>query len=320
MSFTVSIKWLLARLYEPDIVIIDCRFWMNEPTLGHQKYTESHLPRAVYLDLDKDLSAPIQAHGGRHPLPDIATMVKTFSKAGITQEHRVVIYDDQQGMVAARVWWMLQYLGHEKAYVMEQGFTAWEQARFPVSQDQPIVIPASFEPKVNEEWLVSMNEVAEIVKSIQENEQHNSNEHNNKNQAYNNQAPVYQQVILIDSRENRRYLGLEEPIDSIAGHIPGAVNYFWKDVLQEDGSFKNKEQLQQHFAELIEIVRANSSDSDNYNTGYATPVIVYCGSGVSACPNIMALKTVGFTNVKLYGGSWSDWISYEGNVVATGEE
>ncbi|MGG0821342.1 sulfurtransferase [Paenibacillus turicensis] len=295
MSFAVSIKWLLARLYEPDIVIIDCRFWMNEPALGHQKYTESHLPRAVYLDLDKDLSAPIQAHGGRHPLPDVASMVKTFSKAGITQEHRVVIYDDQQGMVAARVWWMLQYLGHEKTYLMEQGFTAWEQAKFPVSQDQPIVIPASFEPKVNDEWLVSMNEVAD-----------------------NNNTFSEQQVVLIDSRENRRYLGLEEPIDSKAGHIPGAINYFWKDVLQEDGSFKSKEELQQHFAELIEIVRANSSDSNG--DVYDTPIIVYCGSGVSACPNILALKTVGFTNVKLYGGSWSDWISYEGNEVVVGEK
>ena len=295
MSFTVSIKWLLARLYEPDIVIIDCRSWMNEPALGYQKYTESHLPRAVYLDLDKDLSAPIQAHGGRHPLPDVASMVKTFSKAGVTQEHRVVIYDDQQGMVAARVWWMLQYLGHEKAYVMEQGFTAWEQAKFPVSQDQPIVIPAPFEPKVNEEWLVSMSEIAD-----------------------NNKTPSDQQVIVIDSRENRRYLGLEEPIDAKAGHIPGAVNYFWKDVLQGDGTFKSKAALQQHFGELIEI--ANSTDSDHYNTGYDTPIIVYCGSGVSACPNIMALKTIGFTNVRLYGGSWSDWISYEGNVVETGGE
>lgn len=295
MSFTVSIKWLLARLYEPDIVIIDCRFWLNKPALGHQKYTESHLPRAVYLDLDKDLSAPIQAHGGRHPLPDVASMVKTFSKAGITQEHRVVIYDDQQGMVAARVWWMLQYLGHEKTYLMEQGFTAWEQAKFPVSQDQPIVIPASFEPKVNDEWLVSMNEFAD-----------------------NNNTFSEQQVILIDSRENRRYLGLEEPIDSKAGHIPGAINYFWKDVLQEDGSFKSKEELQQHFAELIEIARTSSSDSNG--DVYDTPIIVYCGSGVSACPNILALKTVGFTNVKLYGGSWSDWISYEGNEVVVGEK
>lgn len=313
MSFTVSIKWLLARLYEPDIVIIDCRAWMNEPTLGHQKYTESHLPRAVYLDLDKDLSAPIETHGGRHPLPDVASMVKTFSKAGITQEHRVIIYDDQQGMIAARVWWMLQYLGHEKAYVMEQGFTAWEQAKFPVSKDQPIVIPASFEPKVNQEWLVSMNEVAEIVRSLEEKDQRDLTDDTD------NTAFLEKQVILIDSREHRRYLGLEEPIDTKAGHIPGAVNYFWKDVLQEDGSFKSKEELQQHFAKLIEV--ANSTESDHYNnTGYDIPIIVYCGSGVSACPNIMALKTVGFTNVKLYAGSWSDWISYEGNAVATGEE
>jgi thiosulfate/3-mercaptopyruvate sulfurtransferase len=304
MSFTVSIKWLLARLYEPDLVIIDCRFWMNEPALGHQKYTEAHIPRAVYLDLDKDLSAPIQAHGGRHPLPDIASMVKTFSSAGITHDSRVVIYDDQQGMIAARVWWMLQYLGHEKAYVMEQGFTAWEQANFPVSKEQPIVIPASFEPKVNDEWLVSMSEVTEIV----------ANRHEKDDLTYNNKAFLEQQVVLIDSREHRRYLGLEEPIDATAGHIPGAVNYFWKDVLQQDGSFKNKEQLQQHFAELIEIV--NSTESNSYDT----PIIVYCGSGVSACPNVMALKTAGFRNVKLYAGSWSDWISYEENAVATGEE
>ena len=136
--------------------------------------------------------------------------------------------------------------------------------------------------------------------------------------ADNNNTFSEQQVVLIDSRENRRYLGLEEPIDSKAGHIPGAINYFWKDVLQEDGSFKSKEELQQHFAELIEIARTSSSDSNG--DVYDTPIIVYCGSGVSACPNILALKTVGFTNVKLYGGSWSDWISYEGNEVVVGEK
>lgn len=312
MPLTVSIKWLLARLYEPDLVIIDCRFWLNNPEEGLQQFIEAHIPRAVYLDLDKDLSVAVQEHGGRHPLPDVPSMVKLFSKAGISQDTRVVIYDDNNGMIAARVWWMLKYLGHEQVFVMEQGFTAWRDASFPVSQDQPMVIPASFEANVRQDWIVAVEDVRNIV------EQNHSNSiasddisTSSSITGLDNEVKFDPEpTIIIDSREHRRYAGLEEPIDSKAGHIPGAVNYFWQDVLQENGSFKSKEGLQQHFAKLVE-----ASPS-----GYDTPIIVYCGSGVSACPNVLALIEAGFTNVKLYAGSWSDWILYEGNPIATGKE
>lgn len=282
MLHTVSIKWLLARLYEPDLVIVDCRFWLNDPTLGKQRYVAEHIPRAVFLDLEKDLSTTVTTHGGRHPLPTVAAMSTTFGQAGISQDSRVVIYDDNNGMNAARAWWMLTYLGHEQVYVLEQDFTAWKQAQYPMTQDQPVVVPASFTAHARSDMLAQMEEVRTVS----------------------NQAGTDDAFVLIDSRDYRRYLGLEEPLDKKAGHIPGALNFFWKDVVNEDGSLKNKQQLEQHF---------NALDQE-------AELIVYCGSGVSACPNILALKQAGFNRVKLYAGSWSDWISYGGNPVATGEE
>lgn len=287
MESVVSLRWLLARLYEPDLVIVDCRFWLNDPAAGEQKYLEEHIPRAVYLDLDKDLSAPVTEHGGRHPLPDVETMSRTFGQAGISRDSRVVIYDDNNGMNAARVWWMLTYLGHENVYVLEQDFTAWKQAQYPVTQERPVVVPTSFTAQVKPDMLVQMEDVRKV-----------------SSQAGSDDKLPAGSPILIDSRDHRRYLGLEEPLDKKAGHIPGAVNFFWKDVVNEDGSLKSKEQLEQHFSEL---------DKD-------AEIIVYCGSGVSACPNVLGLKRAGFDNVKLYAGSWSDWISYEENPVATKEE
>jgi thiosulfate/3-mercaptopyruvate sulfurtransferase len=287
MLHTLPIKWLLARLYEPDLVIVDCRFWLNDTAAGEQKYLEEHIPRAVYLDLDKDLSATVTEHGGRHPLPDVEAMCRTFGQAGINRDSRVVIYDDNNGMNAARAWWMLTYLGHEQVYVLEQDFTAWKQAKYPVTQERPIVVPTSFTAQVKSDMLAQMEEVREV-----------------SSQAGQDDKLPTGSTILVDSRDHRRYLGLEEPLDKEAGHIPGAINFFWKDVVDEDGSLKNKEQLEQHFSGL---------DKD-------AEIIVYCGSGVSACPNVLGLKRAGFNNVKLYAGSWSDWISYEENPVAIGKE
>lgn len=289
MMNTVSLKWLLARLYEPDLVIVDSRFWLNDPSAGYRTYQENHIPRAIYLDLDKDLSTPVQAHGGRHPLPDVETMSRTFGKAGISRASRVIIYDDNQGMNASRVWWMLSYLGHERVAILEQGFTAWQAASFPVTPEQPVVVPAAFEASAQPDWLVDVAQVRQVSAAL-------------SGAASGSAGTAAARAVLIDSREPRRYQGLEEPIDAKAGHIPGAVNYFWKDVLREDGSFKSAEELQAHFAGLDKEAE----------------LIVYCGSGVTACPNVFALKQAGFEKVKLYGGSWSDWISYQDNPVATG--
>lgn len=278
MKNMVSMKWLLARMYEPDIVIVDCRFTLGQPDAGKAAYEKAHIPRAVYLDLDKDLSSPLSTHGGRHPLPDINVFANTLGLAGIDKDKRVVIYDDQGGMVASRLWWMLKYSGHKSVYVMDESFTAWTEAKFPVTAETPIVIPVRYEPEIQFSMLVDVDAVRRVTSD---------------GSAY-----------LIDSREPRRYEGLEEPIDPVAGHIPGSMNYFWKDLLDGQGRWISTEDMKKRFASV-------PKDKD---------VIVYCGSGVSACPNVLALDEAGFENVKLYGGSWSDWVSYPENPVATGKE
>ncbi|MEK3951266.1 sulfurtransferase [Paenibacillus sp. FSL H7-0703] len=282
MKSIVSKRWLLARLYEPDMIIADCRSLLGQAGAGRTQFNEDHIPGAVHFDLEEDLTAPLGEHGGRHPLPDVDTLAARLSRVGINAGSRIVAYDDQGGMMASRFWWLLRYLGHEQVYVLEEGYSAWKEAKFPVTADQPIRIPSTFVANVRPQMLTSMQEVRRISED----------------------SVPGGSSILIDSRERPRYLGLEEPIDQAAGHIPGAVNYFWKEVLDEKGSFKNAEQLQQHFADLDPNAE----------------IIVYCGSGVSACPNVLALNEAGFSKVRLYPGSWSDWISYEENPVATGEE
>lgn len=282
MNSIVSQKWLLARLYESDLVIVDCRFQMGkgQESAGREAYEASHIPGAVYLDLEKDLSAPVEAdgHGGRHPLPDAAQLTGTFSRAGIGNATRVVAYDDQGGMMASRLWWLLKYLGHEQVYVLDEGFAAWQKAGYPVSAEQQVRIPASFLAEVQHSMLVEVDEVRELLGT--------------------------DRATLIDSREPARYRGEVEPLDKAAGHIPGAINRFWKDALGEQGNWLDAD---------AQAARFEGLDKD-------APLIVYCGSGVSATPNVIALQEAGYTNVRLYAGSWSDWISYEGNRIAVGDE
>ncbi|MDT0124220.1 sulfurtransferase [Paenibacillus sp. RRE4] len=265
-------------MHEPDVVFADYRFLLGQPETGRKTYEVGHIPGSIYLDLEKDLSSPVSAHGGRHPLPDPAALASRLAKAGIGSNSRIIAYDDQGCMNASRLWWLLRYLGHEQVYVMDESFSAWQNAKFPVTTDVPVQIPSSFDVKLQPQMLASVEDVQ--------------------------QASASGSAVLIDSRDARRYAGLEEPIDAKAGHIPGAVNYFWKDVLNADGRWSGVEALEERFVKL----------------GKDDGIIVYCGSGVSACPNVIALEEAGFTNVKLYSGSWSDWISYEGNAVATGEE
>lgn len=278
MEPIVSTRWLLARLYEPELVIVDCRFLLTDPEAGRKAYTEDHIPGAIYLHLEEQLSAPVGEHGGRHPLPEISKLTAALSKVGINRDSIVVAYDDQGGAYASRLWWMLSYLGHERVYVMDQGYSTWKNASFPVSDHQAVRIPSHYEADVQKDMLVSMEDVQNVINDGS--------------------------ALLIDSRESRRYEGLEEPIDPKAGHIPGAINKFWKDVLDDQGRWKSTEVLKEHYEGI---------DPEK-------EIIVYCGSGVSACPNVLSLGKAGYKNVKLYAGSWSDWISYEENLVATGEE
>lgn len=285
MNFIVSNRWLLARLYEPDLIIADCRFDLAAPQAGRIAYENSRIPGARYFDLEADLSAPVEQHGGRHPLPSPDTLAKVFSQKGISLDARVVIYDDQGGAMASRLWWLLNYMGHERVYVLDGGFTAWQQAGFPVEDGEPaVVIPAPFAGHPQPEWLAELAEVQAVSQVAQTGQEEGT--------------------LLIDSREYKRYIGEEEPIDPVAGHIPGAQHYFWKDNLKEQGLWKSANELAERFRSL-------PKDRE---------LIVYCGSGVTACPNVLALKEAGYERVRLYAGSWSDWISYPENPIATGEE
>ena len=296
MEATVSKRWLLARLYEPEQTIVDCRFLLGKPQAGRESYEKEHIPGAVYLDLELDLSAPAGEHGGRHPLPDPEILAAGLAKLGIGNDSRIVAYDDESGMNAARLWWLLRYLGHEQVFILEGGFSAWKAEKFPVTDHQPVRVPSTFVANVQPQMLVGVEEVQAVSEKTV-----SAGTHGGIDVTVSDAAPTL--PVLIDSRANDRYHGQNETLDPVGGHIPGAINYFWKDTQNADGSFKSAEELAEHFAGL---------DKDR-------EIIVYCGSGVTACPNVLALEKAGFTNVRLYAGSWSDWISYEENPVATGE-
>ena len=275
----VSAEWLKDRLHWPNLVIVDCRFQLGQPAKGSADYQLEHIPGAIYLDLEKDLSGPVGQHGGRHPLPPLDDFVQTLSRKGIDASKHVVIYDDQGGLMAARLWWMLKYAGHEQAQILAEGFTHWKEQGYPLTSDVPEPADASFEPNVREDMLVTMEEVKQKL--------------NDPN------------VLLIDSRSEARYMGEHEDIDPVGGHIPGAVNENWQNRLREDGRWKSKE-------EQIEDLRSFIRQKDK-------EMIVYCGSGVSACANIIAFDEAGL-RPRLYAGSWSDWISYPDNPVSKGKD
>ncbi|TCS94928.1 sulfurtransferase [Hazenella coriacea] len=278
MHSLIEMEWLQQHLDDPNLLIIDCRFQLGHPTSGKDGYLQEHIPGAHYLDLEKDLSGSIGSHGGRHPLPDPQDLAHRLGELGVNKQKHIIIYDNQGGSMASRCWWLLQYLGHPKVSVLNGSFHHWKQAGFPVTHELPQKSPCTFVPQLNEQILIRMEELKRKLSDPD--------------------------LKLIDSREYQRYIGEMEPIDPVAGHIPGAIHSFWKKVLNEDGFWKNPEELQSLFAHL-------PRDEE---------IIVYCGSGVTATPNVLALKEAGFSNVKLYAGSWSDWISDPNNPIARGEE
>ncbi|WP_284140831.1 sulfurtransferase [Virgibacillus sp. LDC-1] len=277
MTYLISTDRLKRRMNN-NTVIVDTRFELADPDAGRQAYLENHIPDAVYLDLNHDLSGKPLKHGGTHPLPDLDQFAQKLGNIGIDHDTTVVIYDQDNHMFAPRLWWMLHTLGHRKAYVLDGGYARWVAEGNEVTLAVPSLTKKQFVPQVDETAFVDMKQLKEKLKE--------------------------DDALLIDSRSKERYLGQTEPMYRKAGHIPGAVHYFWQDVLTEKGRWKSNPDLAQHFAALPK----------------EKEIIVSCGSGVSATPNILALKMIGYQNVTLYPGSFSDWISYEENEVRTGEE
>ncbi|UFJ43001.1 sulfurtransferase [Brevibacillus humidisoli] len=273
----VSTDWLAEHLSNPDVAVIDCRFVLGKPGAGLQAYTASHIPGALYFDLEHDLSGPKSAdgHGGRHPLPDTASLSRLFSSAGIDETVTVVAYDDQDLAMASRLWWLLRYMGHDRVVVLDGGWQAWQRKEYPVTSEITTRPARRFTASPRPEMLATVEDV-----------KHRS-----------------EQAALIDSRAKERYSGQQETIDRKAGHIPGALHYFFKENLTADGTLRSTPELRERFTPL-----ANQQE-----------LIIYCGSGVTACVNLLALHQIGRPDARLYLGSWSDWCSYD-NPVATGDQ
>jgi len=279
MNIFINVSTLHEMLKKEDSVVpIDVRFNLQDTSYGRWAYEKEHIPGAVYLDLDEDLSGNVRTHGGAHPLPSIESFSKKLGALGIDQQTTVVIYSDTNDMYVARAWWLMYYVGHKDVYILDGGFKRWKEAGYRVSHVIPTHTPKTFKPQL-------LNQAVANIKDVKEKMKNSS-------------------AILIDSRSRERYLGKKEPLYEKAGHIPGARNFFWKDVLHEDGTWKSKKELQNHFSSLPKT----------------SEIIVSCGSGVSACANVIGLLLAGYKHVTLYPGSYSDWISYENNPVETKDE
>ncbi len=269
-NLIVSPEWLAAHTKNSQVVIIDCRFSLTDPESGQKQYQESHIPGAFYLDLNRDLASAVGKYGGRHPLPNTGELAEKLSAIGINSpETLVVAYDDSRLAFAARLWWLLRYMGHRKVALLDGGFSAWKAAGYPVTNTFPQPREGEFVAQLQPDLVVDIETVKE-----------------RKDLAG---------AVLIDSRESERYAGVREPIDPIAGHIPGAVNYPWQDVTDETGKVRSTSEQKQRWAQLET----------------AAEIIVYCGSGVTACVNLLSLEIAGIPDAKLYVGSWSDWCSYQ---------
>ncbi len=265
----ISAEEIALNLDNPDWVIIDCRFDLQNPSWGHQSYLQAHIPGAVYAHLDRDLSGPITPNSGRHPLPDIKSITARLSEWGIAHQKQVVVYDTAGGAFAGRLWWQLRFLGHSRVAVLDGGFEAWQQSGFSIATGTESRLPAKFISHINWDMVADTFEVARIRQD------------NN--------------YILIDARAPERYRGEVEPIDPIAGHIPGAFNRFHGSNLGPDGKFLSPAELRKQFDALIGDTPPNR-------------VIVYCGSGVTSIHHILAMEIAGLPGARLYAGSWSEWI------------
>lgn len=267
----ITIEELSANLDNPDWAIIDCHFTLDDTEAGRRAYLNAHIPGAIYAHLDEDLSGQVIPNKtGRHPLPAITTFTATLSNWGIDERVQVVAYDDRGGSIAARLWWMLRWLGHEAVSVLDGSFTKWKDAGHSTKSGLEIRLPRTFIPHPNPSLMVDVNQYLEM-----------SNDPNN---------------LIIDSRSPERYRGENETIDPKAGHIPGAVNLFYGNNMDENGYFKSKKELRTRFEKT-------------FGTRSTEQTIFYCGSGVTAAHNILAVMYAGLGNALLYPGSWSEWIT-----------
>ena len=261
---------LLERLDDPDWTIVDCRFELSDPDAGRRAYEAAHIPGAVFLDLDKDLAGPITAGSGRHPLPEPDTLAARISDLGIDASQSVVVYDGGPGAIAARAWWTLRWLGMDDVYLLDGGLGHWRSLDLPLSGRVEDRRATSFNPTLREERVLGTAELAANAGSIS-------------------------RYKLLDARDAARFRGEVEPIDPVAGHIPGAISVPFADFVGEDGTWLPLNER----ASLLEKAIGQDRGVD---------WSVMCGSGVTACHLAITGLEAGFREPRLYVGSWSEWI------------
>lgn len=277
----VDTATLAAHLDDPHWVVVDCRFILTDPDAGRRSYAVGHIPGARYAHLDADLAGPITATSGRHPLPDPDTLARKLGAWGIGNDTQVVVYDDSFGSIAARLWWLLRWLGHEQVALLDGGIPKWKREGRAITDQVVTVTPTRFVPRVNDALRVD----AAVVERI----------------------GTQPGSRLIDVRAEERFSGEREMLDRVAGHVPGARNVPFDDNLDNPGTYLAPETLRTLYADVL----GNAAPADT---------VVMCGSGVTACHTLLALEHAGLSGARLYAGSWSEWIRDPARPVATGTD
>ncbi|MBE9475008.1 MAG: sulfurtransferase [Chloroflexi bacterium] len=278
----ISVPQLISEIGDPDLAIIDCRFSLEDPELGRQNYLEAHIPGAIYAHLDQDLCSPvIEGVTGRHPLPSVENFADKLGDWGINSSSQVVVYDDAGGaMAASRLWWLLRWLGHYAVSVLDGGWQAWLKSGEAVRGGQETRYSSMFIPRVRHARLIEKEEILARL--------HDAN------------------FLLIDSRDEDRYRGEVEPIDPVAGHIPGALPSPHLNILDAEGKCLPPEALRHYFQPLLGEISPRDT-------------VFYCGSGVTSTQNVLAMEHAGMGDARLYAGSWSEWITDPERPIAIGE-
>ncbi|MEW5787586.1 MAG: sulfurtransferase [Pseudomonadota bacterium] len=276
----VTTEDLAAHLDDPHWVVFDCRFTLTDPEAGRQAYLKNHIPGAHYIHLDEDLSASISETSGRHPLPDPKTFCEKMCRYGVGINKQVVVYDDSFGAMAVRLWWMLRWLGHPGVALLDGGLPKWQREKRPLDAAIPTLHKASCACLPEPSQVVQAEEVLRASQGADQ--------------------------LIIDARPERRFSGEYEPLDPVAGHIPGSINWSFEENLDIDGTYLPPEALRENYQALLK-------------GRPAWQVIHTCGSGVTACHNLLAMEIAGLPGSRLYAGSWSEWIRDPARPVATGE-
>jgi len=268
MSVLITAAELATELVDPKLIVVDCRHDLANPAAGREAYLLDHIPGAIFLHLDDDLSGTKNGSNGRHPLPDPGWLAARLGAVGINNDSRVVAYDASGGIYAARLWWLLGWLGHDNVQVLDGGYQAWQGSRQRISHTERTLPGSSFAPHVRKERVVT---AADVMRDLRESS-----------------------FQVVDARSPERFRGEGETIDPVGGHIPGAINLFFQNNLAPGGRFKETQQLQREWRDFLGAIP--SAD-----------VVHQCGSGVTACHNLLALAAAGQSGGRLYAGSWSEW-------------